>query len=151
VSTRKLILAALACGVAILVAGGVLLVNLTLNRDELTVPDLLAMGEVAEVDGVRATVLGSRAVGPDVVAVRVRLRAPDSGPVRDAGQGWALVIGSARDRVGLTDELSETPCDGLEVAPAREQECDLGFAAAEGSQFVEYARGGERARWRLGR
>ena len=147
-STRKLIIAALLCGLAILAAGGVLLVNLAANRNELTVPDPLPVRPGADVAGVVATVLDSRRADPNVVAVTVRLQAPPDTALDDAGRGWALVIGSAREPVAVPG--GDVACDGLAVAPGSVRECVVAFAAAQGSPFVEYARGGERARWRLG-
>ncbi len=144
-STRRLIAAALVCGLAILLAGGIFLVNLAANRDKLTVPDFLAVGQTAEVGGVRATVLGSETTDR-VVVLHVRLEPADE-PLADAGEGWALVIGTARDP--LESDAAGTPCAGREVPAGGAFECDLAFAGAQGTAFVEYARGDGRARWRL--
>ena len=55
--TRTLILLAMACGLAILVAGGVFLGRVIANKDELTVPDPAGVGETQQVGPVRATLL----------------------------------------------------------------------------------------------
>ncbi len=144
-STRRLIAAALVCGLAILLAGGIFLVNLAANREQLTVPDFLAVGQTAEVGGVRATVLGAEATDRAVV-LHVRLE-PGDEPVADAGEGWALVIGTAREP--LESDATGMPCRGREVPAGGALECDLAFAGAEGTAFVEYARGDDRGRWRL--
>lgn len=144
-STRRLIVAALVCGLAILVAGGLFLVNLAANRDELTVTDILAVGQSADVDGIRVTVLGSDEAD-DVVTVMVRLEGADASTA-DAGDGWALVIGSAREPV--SPPPGATPCRGEGVPAGAVVDCDLAFAAADGTGYVEYAHGDERARWRL--
>lgn len=143
-STRRLIAAALLCGLAILLAGGIFLVNLAANQDDLTVPDLLVLGQSADVEGVQATVLSADATDRALV-LHVRLQAAGE-PVADAADGWAVVIGSIRDPL---ETATDTPCAGREVPAGATVECDLAFAAADGTAFVEYARGEARARWRV--
>lgn len=147
-STRKLILAALACGLVILVAGGVFLVTLAGNRDELTVPALLAADTSAEVDGVELAYLGPQGTAGAAVVVVVRVRvSPEAADITDAAQGWALLQGSPRPPVAVPD--GEAACDGLAVPAGTTTECALAFERGEGSGYLEYARGDERARWVL--
>ena len=55
--TRTLILLAMACGLAILVAGGAFLWRVIANKDELTIPDPAGVGQTQQVGPVRATLL----------------------------------------------------------------------------------------------
>lgn len=149
-STRKLILAALVCGLAILLAGGVFLVTLAANRDELTVPDALALGTEADVAGVHATVVGV-SEGDAAITVNVRVSV-DTVALTDVGDGWALVVGTARGPVGIPGAAGQPRCAGVALADGT-VECLLAFARgrvpAAGAGFVEYAHDGDRARWRV--
>ena len=74
VSTRKLIVVALVCGLAILVAGGIQLFRIA-GTDDRTV-EVLAEGEAATVGSVTVSVEGSEHDGA-VIRAMVRLSAPD--------------------------------------------------------------------------
>lgn len=129
--TRTLLLWALACGVAIMLAGAVFLVQLV-TRDELAEP--VPLGTPAAVGDVTATVTNS--VERDgLLAVSLTLEAPDG---VDPTRGFHLIAsGRAVEPIAI-----ECPT-----------ECTLTFdtSAADGrSRVLFYARGDEQARWVLG-
>ena len=129
--TRTLLLWALACGVAIMLAGAVFLVQLV-TRDELAEP--VPLGTPAAVGDVTATVMNS--VERDgVLAVSLTLDAPDG---VDATRGFHLIAS------GRAVEPLAIECP---------RECTLTFdtSVADGrSRVLFYERGEEQARWVLG-
>lgn len=144
-STRKLIALALACGLAILVAGGVMLVWLAGNEEQLTLDEPLAVGESADVGGRRVTVLATEQVN-DWFVVEVEI-APGGEAGGDAADGWALLAGGDL-RAPVPAPVGTVACAGTEiVAPA--VRCVLAFEAADGSKTLSYAYGDDQHRWRL--
>jgi hypothetical protein len=131
VKTRTLLLLALACGVAIMLAGAVFLFQLV-TRDELAEP--VPLDTPAAVGDVTATVTG--ALERDgVLTVSVSLDAPTG---VDPTRGFHLIAS------GRAVEPLAIEC------PA---ECTLTFdtSAADGrSRVLFYERGEEQARWVLG-
>ena len=142
-STRKLILAALFCGRAILLAGGIQLVLLARSKTTATVLD---EGAVATVGDARATVVAG-IVSDNEVVVTVRLTA--GSPISDAGVGWALNANGLQPRreVGATEAVP--PCDGQSVAAGATLTCLVAFAQGDGTRYVSYSRGGHQAEWQL--
>ena len=146
--TRTLITLAVACGLAILVAGAVFLWRVTANRDELTVPEIKAPGQSQQVGPVTATVDGSDDVGT-LVVVRVHLQSDQ--PVSDAGLGWSLVVSgdtTARAPVALPDGQG-VACAGQAVPPGVGLDCALAFPAGDGDRYVAFAVGPTQRQWRL--
>ncbi|HEX9260616.1 MAG TPA: hypothetical protein VF855_13840 [Acidimicrobiales bacterium] len=146
-STRKLILTALACGLAILVAGGVFLFNVARNRDELTVPDARRVGEVVEVGPYRAGVVRADWSG-DVLLVRVRVTAVEQ-RLLDAASPWSVLIGGAIAEVVDSPLSSVPPCGGTAVEQGGSLECVLAYSADKASGFAEFAVGEAKDRWFL--
>jgi hypothetical protein len=90
VSTRRLILLALACGLAILVAGSIQLVRI--SRNEPTV-EVGRIGTSATIGGVAVTLVGQ----PESDRVVVRLAvADDRDALDDAAAPWAVRGGAER-------------------------------------------------------
>src|SRR5262245_65107148 len=87
-STRRLIITALVCGLAILIAGGIQLVRVADSRRNAFDP--LDVGQQVQLTGVTARVVSfDRADG--VVQVRVAMSvADDAAPVPDVDGAWAL-------------------------------------------------------------
>ena len=141
-STRKLILAALACGLAILLAGGVQLFLLSRGSNQASV---LAEGATTKVATVQVTVVSSTLEGAEVVAV-VRL-APTLA-VGDAAEGWALNANGLQTPRTPSDG-PVVACQGKVVAPGASLTCRVAFAAGKGSRLMSYARGDLRAVWLL--
>ena len=142
--TRTLILLAMACGLAILVAGGVFLGRVIANKDELTVPDPAGVGETQQVGPVRATLLDYAVVG-DQLDVTVRMET--NAPLPDAGTGWALLVdGKLADPVASPGGRA---CAGTPVVAGQPLECSLAFRAAAGDRFVAFAAAAQQRLWRL--
>jgi hypothetical protein len=148
VSTRRLIISALICGLAILLAGAVMLIRLARDREHFTVR-VLAVDAPATIDGVRVRIISQeRSAG--VAVVVVALDTPPDHGLADAGLGFSLNIGGLRDP--KTPVGTEVPaCRGLTLAPAQSVPCALGFSDRVGSATLAYAAHGEQAEWSLGR
>jgi hypothetical protein len=144
VKTRTLLLLALACGTAILLAGGVLLVQLAGRAD---VEDAVPIGATRIVGDMQVVVeTSSETAGRLDVVVRI-------GGVEDAdgADGFAL-IAAARPAEPLDDEATGdlAPCGATALSQRR---CRLSFdvAGADGdSRVLLYRRGDEQVRWQLG-
>ena len=149
-STRKLILAALVCGLAILLAGGVLLFRLTLT-DGAGEGAFLSVGSSATVGTSSAAVTGWSLDGT-VVTVAVSVTAGEGG-VEEVRGAWSLLAPS-----GLVDRSPVPPGLGQEcpAAPLPFQErvsCvvafDLGDTGADGLTAVFRAGPDDSASWSL--
>jgi hypothetical protein len=136
--TRTLLLLALVCGVTILLAGGVMLFQLT-GADELADPT--SVGDPVQVGDMTVTVDDAEeSVGVLTIVLRI-------GGVDDANgsEGFRLI---ASGRPVLPTQDGEN-CSATTVA---EQFCSLDFdvSSADGSSRVLfYERGEEQARWVL--
>ena len=141
--TRTLLLLALGCGVAILLAGGVLLVQLS-NREDADAP--VPLGEEQRVGDVRVAV-ESATEDRGVLEVVVRVGGVDD---PDGLAGFRM-IAAARPVLRLTAGQGDPPpCDGIRVEPV---ECRLAFDVdgADGdSRVLLFGRGDEQVRWSLG-
>jgi hypothetical protein len=148
VSTRKLILTAIACGLAILIAGGAFLLRTAQHRDELTVTNA-AVGQSRTVAGVDASVLSWSRVGRQIlVSVSIAVKPSAASVAADAP--WTMLVGTklaAEAPVGLHPD--EVACRGLVVAPGTSTICVLAFTSAEGSPFLAFALNGAQEQWRL--
>jgi hypothetical protein len=136
--TRTLLMLALACGLAILAAGGVLLLQL-LNRTDVIPPTPIGE-QVAVGDMTVGVVAANERTG--VMTVEVVLGGVDD---PDAAEGFRL-IASGRES-GRVDGGGSCAATGLEVQP-----CTLAFdvSPADGvSRVLFYRRGDEQARWVL--
>ena len=142
-STRKLILTALVCGMAILIAGGVFLVNLSRHKDDLTVKDVYAVGQTVTVGGIAATVQHWQR-DPDGIVATVHLDAGPGVSAQDASAPWSLVIGHRIDRRPVPDD-----CAGRTVAAGSALTCALGFAPQAGTPYLAFALAGHQVQWRL--
>lgn len=135
--TSNLLLLSLACGLAIMLAGAVLLFQLA-GQDDVLEP--LAIGQQAEVGDMRVTVLGSDDGSGDELSVSIRIGgAEDATPETD----FRLIAG------GSPLLVAETTCPPIGTD---EVDCELVFdvSAADGaSRVLVYDRGEERVRWQL--
>jgi hypothetical protein len=154
VATRKLIFAALVCGLAILLAGGVWLVSSS-SDDDSSNGDLLVVGQKATVGDIEATVADGQATETDAVLV-VDMSVVADGPseITDLATGWSLLspTGAAVTMV-LGGELTTIePCETATATPGAPTRCVLAFDLTEpvGSLIgftAVYERNGERAAW----
>jgi hypothetical protein len=150
VKTRTLILLAVACGLAILIAGGAFFVRLALNKDELTVPDILAPGQSQQVGPVTATVTASAEAG-DLVVVQVHLETDER--LDDAGTGWSMVVtGDTAARAPVSMPPGQGPaCAGTAVEAGQAVDCAVAFPAGDGDRYVAFAVGDVQRQWKLDR
>lgn len=138
--TRTLLVLALACGLAILLAGGVVLVQL-LNRADATPPTPL--GEPARVGDMVVTVTGSSERSGAIVA-DVEIGGVDD---PDGSSGFRLIASgreAPRRAVGSPGECEATSVEVIS--------CSVAFdtSAADGvSRVLFYRRGDQQARWVL--
>jgi hypothetical protein len=147
VSTRRLIVASLLCGIAILVAGGVKLFQTTADENRVD-GSLLAVGEATVVAGVEVAVVGvSR--GETGTAVTVEMRASDASTADlDVATGWRMLADGA-----LTSPLGASSPSGAvcgSVAQSRVVACVLSFVVANGTPTFIYSRDGAQGQWLAG-
>ena len=139
--TRTLLLLALGCGLAILLAGGTLLVMLA-GQDEPEPP--VALGDQASIGDMRVTVVAvAEQAGADTLTVDLVVGGVDD---PDGSVGFELI---ASGRPIAPDDPST--CGATTVEP---QPCRLVFdvASADGeSRVLRYLRGDDQARWDVGR
>jgi hypothetical protein len=146
VKTRTLILLAMACGLAILVAGGAFFIRLAMHKDELTVPEIRAPGQSQQIGPVTATVTGSADAG-DLVVVQVRLESSEH--LDDAGSGWALLVtGNLHQPVAVPSGDGQA-CTGTALEPGHAVACAVAFPSADGDRFVAFATRGVQRMWKL--
>jgi hypothetical protein len=140
--TRTLLLLALACGLAILLAGGALLFRLA-GQDDPEPPT--ALGVATPIADMRVTVLGaaeaSDAAGAGRLVVDVVIGGVDD---PDGADGFELI---AAGRPLQPSGAGTCRATGVEPQP-----CTLVFdvsAAAGESRVLRYHRGDDQARWDL--
>lgn len=139
--TRTLLLLSLGCGLLIMLAGAVLLVQLT-TQDGVAEP--VPIGEPVEVGDMSVTVLSATETG-DALDVAVRIGGVDDA---DGADGFRLI---ASGRPLRPDQGARGGrCGSTAVTPL---ECLVRFdvSTADGSSRVLFfERGDEQARWVLG-
>ena len=150
-STRKLILLALACGLAILVAGSVQLLRISDGGTS-----LLSVGDSVELSSVTAQVLTREVTERDVrVTVRLSLAPSAAVSLSEPLVGWSLLTG------GLTEPLAAGPATGAKpvscsdsaIEPGTTLDCVLAFAVVPTepeTTLVTYRAVGEQVTWDLG-
>lgn len=138
-STRKLILTALVCGLAIMLAGGFKLLQVA--RDEVRA-EVLSLGTAATLGDMTVSVDSVEQTG-DATVVTVTMSGVEGA---DAVEGWRLLVGGAvtapvgSDQPGYLTTCSTTS----ESTPTS---CTIGFAPSEGSVTVAYLRAGAQSQW----
>jgi hypothetical protein len=136
-STRKLILTALLCGLAILIAGGVKLIQVA--NDEVEV-QVLALGDEATLGDMTVSVIeiDRRA---EATLVTVTMKGVDLAD--GAADGWRLL---ADGRV--QEPAGDTTANGCTTVSADSStRCTVGFEAVESAPTVAYVRAGEQRQW----
>lgn len=137
-STRKLIITALLCGMAILVAGGLKLFLTATDRVEVQV---LSFGDGAELGDMEVQVL-SAVPSVDATLVTVSMGGVDGA---DATAGWLVFTGTSvlepiAPPEGVVSPCATTPADGR-------VQCVVAFPPSEKVQYVAYVRAGIQKRW----
>jgi hypothetical protein len=144
VRTRRLIVAALVCALAILVAGVVQLLRIS-GADEPDV-ELLAEGQPATVGGVTVSVTGS-VLTIDALSIVARF-APASGVVVPVSS-FTLLAGGKLEAPTNTDATGTPLCPPTIEVGTGGLTCSVSFPRREGSATVAFSRGGEQQVWRL--
>ncbi|MFM8826613.1 MAG: hypothetical protein ACKORY_01265 [Actinomycetota bacterium] len=143
-STRRLILTALLCGIAIVVAGGIKLLQVANEDAEIVV---LALGT--------SSTLGDMTVSVDAVDqsqsgtdVTVTMRGVDGA---DATEGWRMLAGGkveAPTGTGSTGLPGRSACTFTSAAGSGP--CVVSFPASEGTVTIAYLRAGGQSQWSAG-
>lgn len=136
-STRKLILAALTCGLAILIAGTIAILRVPRVDDR---DLLLPIGASATAGAMTVAVTGVRHE-PDRTVVDVELRGVDG---VDGTEGWVLVTAGEK-RYPLTEGVE--PCGSTSAEAVLR--CSLAFAPSD-SGVLAYVHADEQQQWSLG-
>lgn len=139
-STRKLILTALICGLAIMLAGGIKLLQVATDDAEVV---LLSAGEKSTLSDMTVAV-ESVEVEADMTIVTVSMVGVEGG---DAIEGWRVV--SDGEVLAPTNPTgSDRPwCET--TAKSETRTCALAFPATSGAITVAYLRAGEQTQWSL--
>jgi hypothetical protein len=146
-STRKLILTALLCGLAILIAGGVKLIQVANDEVEVKV---LALGEEVTLGDMTVSVLEIDR-GPDATLVTVTMVGVDL--ASGAADGWRLlgdgrVQEPANGNGRVQEPLATSTANGCTTVMADSPtRCTIGFEAVESVPTVAYVRAGEQRQW----
>lgn len=135
-STRKLILTALICGIVIMLAGGFKLLQISSDDSEVT---FLPVGADATLGDMTVSV---RSVEQQTDATRVTVTMVGVDGA-DALEGWRLV--ASGEAVVPVVETGDTACRVTSAtSPAT---CVVTFPPSEGTVTVAYLRAGARAQW----
>lgn len=138
-STRRLILAALLCGLAIMVAGGFKLLQVAGNEAEV---EVLALGENAVLGDMTVSVDSIEEVS-DATYVTVTMRGVEGA---DALEGWRMLTGGEV----FAPEVDEAPSTGARCSTTRVAEpvtCTVVFPVSLGTVTVAYLRTSDQAQW----
>jgi len=137
-STRKLIMWALFCGVLILGAGVFKLWQTTGDGAQVK---LLQLGESA--------VLGDMTVSVNAVSknasqtlVEVSMQGVEGA---DATAGWRMLVGGVISEAQPLTEGSGTPCATTKLAEPTS--CTVAFPVSEGTPTIAYIRAGQQEQW----
>jgi hypothetical protein len=138
-STRKLILTALVCGIAIVLAGGIKLFQVARETTKVTV---LGFGERATLGDMTVSVLGVTSQ-PDRTVVTVSMAGVDGA---DAVEGWRMLSGGKVTEVAPLPwtDVDAPACSATTVAGAK---CSLVFGSSTGTVTVAYLRAGRQSQW----
>ena len=140
--TRTLLILAAICGLLILAAGSLKLLQVANDPAEVVT---LALGEDSRIGDMTASVRSIDRVD-DVVLVEVRLQGVDGA---DAEQGWRLWgDGAAEPLVPLVD--GRNSCADATVSVDTALDCTLVFDSVDTLQSVIYLRAGEQRQWSEG-
>ena len=136
-STRKLILTALLCGLAIMVAGGIKLFQVASDTKEV---EVLSLGTVAQLADMTVSVTGINQT-PEATLATVTMVGVDGA---DATEGWRLLAGgSVRSPLIVNDAADKCTVTNADAVVT----CVVAFEPSDGSVTVAYVRGGAQSQW----
>jgi len=138
-STRKLILSAIACALVIIVAGGAKIFQM--SRDTITV-EVFALGTERTLADMTVTVQ-SVSQNANATIAHVTMVGVEGA---DATEGWRLLAGgTVLSPIALPVGTLGVPCATTTVDVVAS--CDMAFPASEGSVTVVYLRAGLQSQW----
>ena len=138
-STRKLILSAIACALIIILAGGAKIFQM--SRDTITV-EVFALGTERTLADMTVTV-DSISQNADATIAHVTMVGVEGA---DATEGWRLLAGgTVLSPIALPVGALGVPCATTTVDVVAS--CDMAFPASEGSVTVAYLRAGLQSQW----
>ena len=138
-STRKLILSAIACALIIIVAGGAKIFQM--SRDTITV-EVFALGTERTLADMTVTV-DSISQNADATIAHVTMVGVEGA---DATEGWRLLAGgTVLSPIALPAGTLGVPCATTTVDVVAS--CDMAFPASEGSVTIAYLRAGLQSQW----
>ena len=139
-STRKLILTALICGLAIMLAGGAKLFLIATDDTEVQLNAL----KVQKTLGDMTVSVLSVTQKEDATVVEVSMTGVDGA---DAVEGWRLLAGGEvmSPNVDLT-AAQQNPCTSTQRTEV--VTCEVAFESSTGTATVAYLRSGQQSQWR---
>ena len=138
-STRKLILSAIACALIIILAGGAKIFQM--SRDTITV-EVFALGTERTLADMTVTVQ-SVSQNANATIAHVTMVGVDGA---DATEGWRLLAGgTVLSPIALPVGTLGVPC--ATTAADVVASCDMAFPASEGSVTIAYLRAGLQSQW----
>ena len=139
-STRKLILTALFCGLAILVAGGIKLFQVAADEKKV---EILSFGDEATLGDMTVSVVGVEQTA-EATLVTVTMTGVDL--TSGAADGWRLLADGRVQEPAKSSDVNG--CTTVAVgSPTR---CTVAFEAVESAPTVAYVRAGEQRQWAAG-
>ena len=138
-STRKLILSAIACALVIILAGGAKIFQM--SRDTITV-EVFALGTERTLADMTVTVQ-SVSQNANATIAHVTMVGVEGA---DATEGWRLLAGgTVLSPIALPVGALGVPCATTTVDVVAS--CDMAFPASEGSVTIAYLRAGLQSQW----
>lgn len=132
VSTRKLIIASLICGLLILVAGTVKLLQTA--SDDAATTNVLAVGDEASIGGL-TVVVNDVEVTAERTLVNITMRGPTAtSPVF----GWSMLANGE-----ITEPIGSADCP----TAAEDVTCTMEFVPAVGTPTIVWVGNGEKWQW----
>jgi hypothetical protein len=138
-STRKLILSAIACALVIILAGGAKIFQM--SRDTITV-EVFALGIERTLADMTVTVQ-SVSQNANATIAHVTMVGVEGA---DATEGWRLLAGgTVLSPIALPVGTLDVPCATTTANVVAS--CDMAFPASEGSVTIAYLRAGLQSQW----
>jgi len=138
-STRKLVLSAIACALVIILAGGAKIFQM--SRDTITV-EVFALGTERTLADMTVTVQ-SVSQNANATVAHVTMVGVDGA---DATEGWRLLAGgTVLSPIALPVGTLGVPCATTSADVVAS--CDMAFPASEGSVTIAYLRAGLQSQW----
>jgi hypothetical protein len=136
-STRKLILTALLCGLAIIVAGGIKLFQVASDTKEV---EILSLGTVAQLADMTVSVDEINQTAEATLATVTMVGVEGA----DATEGWRL-LASGSVRAPIERDDVDNVCTVTSASST--VTCVVTFEPSDGSVTVAYVRGGAQSQW----